>query len=71
MRHCPSESNTDIISGYPSRRHIPASIHNAGKLKREMLDARKAKEENRRRHTKAGREKPKAERKKVMLGEDV
>jgi WD repeat and SOF domain-containing protein 1 len=36
-----------------------------------MLDARKVKEDNRRRHTKAGLEKPKAERKKVMMGEDA
>lgn len=53
------------------RRHVPVSIKNASSLKREMLDSRKNKEENRRRHTKAGREKPKAERKKVMLGEDA
>lgn len=68
-------ADADLRSTLPrarlSRRHIPASIHNAGKLKREMLDARKAKEDNRRRHTKAGRDKPKAERRKVMLGEDV
>jgi WD repeat and SOF domain-containing protein 1 len=45
------------------RRHLPASVHNTQKLKREMLEARKVKEDRRRKHTRAGKEKPKAERK--------
>lgn len=45
------------------RRHMPQSVHSAVKLKREMLEARKVKEDRRRKHTKAGREKPKPERK--------
>lgn len=45
------------------RRHVPGSIHNAVKLKREMTEAAKVKEERRRKHTREGREKPKAERK--------
>lgn len=61
---------TDQIRRISKRRHLPSSIHNATNLKRTMIDARKAKEDNRRRHTKAGQERPKAERKKVMLGED-
>lgn len=45
------------------RRRLPSSIQNATELKRTMLGARKAKEDNRRRHTKDGDLKPKAERK--------
>lgn len=45
------------------RRHLPASVHNTQKLKRDMLEARKVKEDRRRKHSRAGKEKPKAERK--------
>lgn len=45
------------------RRHLPASVHNTQKLKREMLEARKVKEDRRRKHSRASKEKPKAERK--------
>jgi WD repeat and SOF domain-containing protein 1 len=45
------------------RRRLPSSIQNATELKRTMLGARKVKEDNRRRHTKDGDLKPKAERK--------
>lgn len=38
-------------------------MHNATKLKRDMIEAAKVKEERRRKHSRAGREKPKAERK--------
>lgn len=62
---------TDMVRRIEKRRHLPSSIHNATGLKRTMIDARKAKEDNRRAHTKAGKERPKAERKKVMLGEDA
>jgi WD repeat and SOF domain-containing protein 1 len=48
------------------RRHVPGSIHNAVKLKRDMVEAAKVKEERRRKHTRAGREKPKAERKSEL-----
>ncbi|BEI95176.1 hypothetical protein CcaverHIS631_0101250 [Cutaneotrichosporon cavernicola] len=51
------------------RRHLPASVHNTQKLKREMLEARKVKEDRRRKHTRAGKEKPKAERKKAIIKE--
>lgn len=40
------------------RRHVPQSIHNATKLKREMIEARNIKEDRRRKHSRAGREKP-------------
>jgi hypothetical protein len=45
------------------QRHVPTAIKKTTDLKRTMLDARKAKEENRRRHTREGESKPKAERK--------
>lgn len=45
------------------QRHVPSAIKKTTDLKRTMLDARKAKEENRRRHTREGDSKPKAERK--------
>lgn len=48
------------------RRHVPQSIHNATKLKREMIEARNIKEDRRRKHSRAGREKPKAERKSKL-----
>lgn len=44
-------------------RHVPQNIHNAVKLKHEMLESRKVKEDRRRKHSRAGKEKPKAERK--------
>lgn len=49
------------------RRHVPQSIHNATKLKREMIEARNIKEDRRRKHSRAGREKPKAERKSKFV----
>lgn len=49
------------------RRHVPASIHNATNLKRDMIEARKVKDDRRRKHTREGREKPKAERKSESL----
>lgn len=52
-----------------NQRRLPGAIKNATELKRTMLGARKQKEENRRRHTKEGEHKPKAERKKIMVAE--
>ncbi|KAG6832256.1 hypothetical protein H0H87_002152 [Tephrocybe sp. NHM501043] len=52
-------------------RHLPKSVHQASKLKRTMLDARQVKEERRRKHTRAGESKPKAERKKIVLAEQT
>jgi WD repeat and SOF domain-containing protein 1 len=54
------------VRSIEKRRRLPSSIHNATQLKRTMLDARKVKEDNRRRHTKDGDLKPKAERKSEL-----
>ncbi|KAH8085896.1 WD40-repeat-containing domain protein [Filobasidium floriforme] len=51
------------------QRRLPSNIKNAAALKKTMLDARKTKDDNRRRHTREGLEKPLAERKKVMVAE--
>nr|XP_019051134.1 WD repeat and SOF domain-containing protein 1 [Kwoniella bestiolae CBS 10118]OCF30064.1 WD repeat and SOF domain-containing protein 1 [Kwoniella bestiolae CBS 10118] len=51
------------VRSIKDRRHVPQSIHNATKLKREMIESRKVKEDRRREHSRKGREKPKAERK--------
>ncbi|KAE9404095.1 Sof1-domain-containing protein [Gymnopus androsaceus JB14] len=50
-------------------RHLPKPVYTANKLKNTMLEARRVKEERRRKHTRAGESKPKAERKKVVLVE--
>ncbi|KAI0752663.1 WD40 repeat-like protein, partial [Daedaleopsis nitida] len=50
-------------------RHLPKPVHKAGQLKRTMLEAQRVKEERRRKHTRAGASKPKAERKKVVITE--
>jgi len=52
-------------------RHLPKSVYQASKLKRTMLDARRVKEERRRKHTRVGEEKPKAERRKTVLAEQT
>jgi DDB1- and CUL4-associated factor 13 len=53
------------------RRHLPKPVYQASKLKRTMLDAQKVKEERRRKHTRAGDSKPKAERKKLVIAEQT
>ncbi|KAI9512132.1 WD40 repeat-like protein [Russula earlei] len=50
-------------------RHIPKPVYKAAQLKRTMEEAQRVKEERRRRHTRAGETKPKAERKKVVIAE--
>lgn len=60
-------STTKDVRGVAERRFVPASIHNTSKLKREMIDAQKVKEDRRRKHSRAGKEKPKAERKSESL----
>jgi len=47
------------------------AIKNASELKRTMLGARAVKDERRRKHTRAGDGKPKAERKKVVVVEQT
>ncbi|WVN89856.1 uncharacterized protein L203_105086 [Cryptococcus depauperatus CBS 7841] len=57
------------VRSVKERRHVPQSIHNATKIKREMLESRNIKEDRRRKHSRAGKEKPKAERKKTVIAE--
>ncbi|KDQ06192.1 hypothetical protein BOTBODRAFT_121821, partial [Botryobasidium botryosum FD-172 SS1] len=52
-------------------RHLPKAVHKAAELKRTMLDARQVKEDRRRKHTRAGESKPKAERKKAVIVEQT
>lgn len=52
-------------------RHLPKPVYTANKLKRTMLDSERVKEERRRKHTRAGDSKPKAERKKVVIVEQT
>ncbi|TFK31841.1 WD40-repeat-containing domain protein [Crucibulum laeve] len=59
------------VSRVARTRHIPKSVHQASKLKRTMLDAQRVKEERRRKHTRAGENIPKAERKKVVIAEQT
>jgi WD repeat and SOF domain-containing protein 1 len=56
-------STSKDVRSVAERRFVPASIHNTTKLKRDMIEAQKVKEDRRRSHTRAGKEKPKAERK--------
>ncbi|RUP43780.1 WD40-repeat-containing domain protein [Jimgerdemannia flammicorona] len=49
-------------------RHVPKAIKSAAATKRVMLDSRKQKEENLRRHSKPGTVERKAERKKAVVG---
>ncbi|KAK0437568.1 WD40 repeat-like protein [Armillaria borealis] len=50
-------------------RHLPKPVYQASKLKRTMLDARRVKDERRRKHTREGENKPKAERRKAVIAE--
>ena len=52
-------------------RHLPKPIHKANQLKRTTLEARRVKEERRRKHTRAGETKPKAEKKTVVVREQT
>ncbi|RSH87615.1 rRNA-processing protein sof1 [Apiotrichum porosum] len=62
-------STSKEVRNVAERRHLPASVHNAAQLKRDMIEARKVKEDRRRKHSRAGKEKPKAERKKAVIVE--
>ncbi|KAG8744099.1 rRNA-processing protein sof1 [Ceratobasidium sp. 414] len=53
------------------QQRLPMGIKKASELKRTMLSARAVKEERRRKHTRAGASKPKAERKKVVVVEQT
>ncbi|PPQ96444.1 hypothetical protein CVT26_005085 [Gymnopilus dilepis] len=50
-------------------RHLPKAVKQTAKLKTTMLEARRVKEERRRKHTRAGESKPKPEKKKLVLAE--
>ena len=52
-------------------RHLPKPIYKANHLKRTVLEARRVKEERRRKHTRAGEAKPKAEKKTVVVQEQT
>ena len=52
-------------------RHLPKPIYKANHLKRTVLEARRVKEERRRKHTRAGEAKPKAEKKTVVVREQT
>ena len=60
-----------VLTKYTRTRHIPKPVHKASQLKRTMLEAQRVKEERRRKHTRAGESKPKAERKKVVIAEQT
>jgi len=60
-------STSKDVRSVAERRFVPASIHNTTKLKRDMIEAQKVKEDRRRSHTRAGKEKPKAERNSEFL----
>ena len=55
------------VRSVKDRRHVPQSVHNAVKLNREMRDSIRNKDDRRRKHSRASREKPKAERKSEYL----
>lgn len=46
-------------------------MYKASQLKRTMLDAKRVKDERRRKHTRSGDNKPKAEKKKVVITEQT
>jgi DDB1- and CUL4-associated factor 13 len=50
-------------------RRVPKHIHRAAKLKKSMWEARRAKEDRRRKHSKEGEMKLKAEKKRVVVVE--
>ena len=60
-------STSKDVRSVAERRFVPASIHNTTKLKRDMIEAQKVKEDRRRSHTRAGKDKPKAERKSELF----
>jgi WD repeat and SOF domain-containing protein 1 len=59
------------VSKISRSRHLPRPVHKAGQLKRTVLEAARVKEERRRKHSRAGESKPKAERRKLVLVEQT
>jgi WD repeat and SOF domain-containing protein 1 len=64
-------STSKDVRSVAERRFVPSSIHNTTKLKRDMIESQKVKEDRRRAHTRAGKEKPKAERKSESFRRNV
>ncbi|KAL5478492.1 SOF1 [Sanghuangporus weigelae] len=50
-------------------RRLPKPVYKASHLKHTMLEAQRVKEERRRKHSRAGQSKPKAEKKRIVLAE--
>jgi WD repeat and SOF domain-containing protein 1 len=72
MRYAPVCSNDRRFLTLCCRtRHLPKSVQQAAKLKRTMLEARRVKEERRRKHTRAGESKPEAEKKTAVIVEQA
>jgi WD repeat and SOF domain-containing protein 1 len=67
----PAHLNNFLMMWLPSTRHLPKSVHQTAKLKNTMLEARRVKDERRRKHSRLGESKPKAERKKVVIVEQT
>ncbi|KAJ3566793.1 hypothetical protein NP233_g6782 [Leucocoprinus birnbaumii] len=59
------------VSRITRSRHLPKAVRSTDKLKHTMLEARRVKEERRRKHTRAGDSKPKAEKKKIVVAEQT
>ncbi|KAG7446516.1 WD40 repeat-like protein [Guyanagaster necrorhizus] len=57
------------VSKVARTRHLPKPVYQASKLKRTMLEARRVKDERRRKHTREGESKPKAEKRKAVIAE--
>lgn len=76
VAHNPASSLRDTQTDHVLRnmcrgRHLPKPIYKANHLKRTVLEARRVKEERRRKHTRAGEAKPKAEKKTVVVQEQT
>jgi DDB1- and CUL4-associated factor 13 len=59
------------MRGRRRRRHLPKPVLKAGELKRTMADASRVKEDRRRKHTRAGESRPRAERRKMVIAEQA
>ncbi|KAK7683686.1 hypothetical protein QCA50_013062 [Cerrena zonata] len=59
------------VSKVSRTRHLPRPVYKAGQLKSTMLEAQRVKEERRRKHTRAGESKPKAEKRTVVITEQT
>ncbi|KXN89697.1 DDB1- and CUL4-associated factor 13, partial [Leucoagaricus sp. SymC.cos] len=59
------------VSRISRTRHLPKAVRSTDKLKHTMLEARRVKEERRRKHTRAGETKPKAEKKRIVVAEQT